>query len=123
VLLVEDHADTLIAARDLLTELSFDVFTAGSFHEAVAAAEANAFDLVVSDLGLPDGSGLELMRRLRDRHGLAGIALTGYGTEEDIDQSRKAGFVDHLVKPVTFQTLAGAIERFFSARPPASVET
>jgi len=123
VLLVEDHADTLAAARELLSDLSFDVVTAASLEEALAAAEDQTFDLVVSDLGLPDGSGLELMRRLRDRFGLAGIALTGYGTEEDITQSRQAGFVDHLVKPVTFQTLARAIERFFAGRRPASARS
>jgi signal transduction histidine kinase/CheY-like chemotaxis protein len=123
VLLVEDHADTLAAARELLSDLSCDVVAAASLEEALAAAEDQRFDLVVSDLGLPDGSGLELMRRLRDRFGLAGIALTGYGTEEDITQSRQAGFVDHLVKPVTFQTLARAIERFFAGRRPASARS
>jgi signal transduction histidine kinase/CheY-like chemotaxis protein len=123
VLLVEDHADTLAAARELLADLSCDVVAAASLEEALAAAEDQTFDLVVSDLGLPDGSGLELMRRLRDRFGLAGIALTGYGTEEDITQSRQAGFVDHLVKPVTFQTLARAIERFFAGRRPASARS
>jgi CheY-like chemotaxis protein len=85
----------------------------------MAAAEASRFDLVLSDLGLPDGSGLDLMRHLRDRYGLAGIALTGYGMEEDIRRGREAGFVDHLVKPITFQKLADAIERFFAARSPA----
>jgi signal transduction histidine kinase/ActR/RegA family two-component response regulator len=116
VLLVEDHADTLRATRELLSELSCDVYPAGSLSEAIAAADAQRFDLVVSDLGLPDGSGLELMRRLRDRHGLAGIALTGYGTENDIRQGREAGFVTHLVKPITFQTLARAIDSFFESR-------
>jgi CheY-like chemotaxis protein len=116
VLLIEDHVDTLEAARELLEELSCEVVAVGSSQEAVAAAQSQTFDLVLSDLGLPDGSGLDLMRQLREQHGLAGIALTGYGMEEDVRRSREAGFVDHLVKPITFQQLAGAIERFFARR-------
>ena len=116
VLFVEDHADTLEAARELLAELSCDVVCASSIEEALAAAEIHTFDLVLSDLGLPDGNGLDLMRRLRDRHGLAGIALTGYGMEEDLKRSREAGFLEHLVKPITFQRLEAAVERFFRSR-------
>jgi signal transduction histidine kinase/CheY-like chemotaxis protein len=116
VLLVEDHADTLGAARDLLEELSCDVVSAASFREALAAAETGPLDLVISDLDLPDGSGLDLMRTLRDSYGLAGIAVTGYGMEEDIRLGREAGFVDHLVKPITLQRLEGAIDRFFAER-------
>ena len=118
VLLVEDHGDTLGAAQVLLAELSFEVVTAATLRDALAAAKAQAFDLVISDLGLPDGSGLDLMRSLRDSYGLSGIAVTGYGMEDDFRHSREAGFVEHLVKPITFQRLAGAIERFFAARPP-----
>jgi PAS domain S-box-containing protein len=117
VLLIDDHADTLAAARELLTELSCEVVSASSFAEAFAAAENHSFDLVVSDVGLPDGSGLELMRRLRERHGLAGIAVSGYGTTEDLARSREAGFVEHLVKPITFERLEDAIERFFRRGP------
>ena len=116
VLLVEDHADTLAALRDLLTEMSCDVVTAGTLREAFAAAEAGSFELVLSDLGLPDGSGLELMRSLRERYGLAGIAVTGYGMEEDLRRSLAAGFVEHLVKPITFEKLETAIDRFFAER-------
>jgi CheY-like chemotaxis protein len=116
VLLVEDHLDTVKAVRELLSELSCEVFAVGSLDEAMAAAEENSFDLVLSDLGLPDGSGLDLMRQLRDRHGLSGIAVTGYGMEQDVKQTREAGFVDHLVKPITFERLSDAIERFFTSR-------
>jgi signal transduction histidine kinase/CheY-like chemotaxis protein len=116
VLLVDDHADTLGAARDLLAELNCDVVAAASLREALAAARAGPLDLVISDLALPDGSGLDLMRTLRDSYGLAGIAVTGYGMEEDIRRGREAGFVDHLVKPITLQRLEGAIDRFFAGR-------
>jgi CheY-like chemotaxis protein len=119
ILLIEDHVDTLDAARDLLAELSYSVVTARTVEEALSAAESQGFDLVISDLGLPDGSGLDLMRRLRELHGLAGIAVTGYGMEEDVRRSREAGFVDHLVKPITYQRLEIAIEKFFAGRPPS----
>ncbi len=114
ILLVDDHADTLVAARGLLEELSCRVVTAASVEEALAAARRGPFDLVISDIGLPDGSGFDLMQVLRERYGLAGIAVTGYGMEADLRRTREAGFVEHLVKPVTFQRLAGAIERFFA---------
>jgi signal transduction histidine kinase/CheY-like chemotaxis protein len=116
VLLVEDHADTLRAAHALLAELGCEVVAASSVEEALAAAKDQDFDLVLSDLGLPDGNGLELMTHLRDRYGLSGIAVTGYGMEEDLRRSREAGFIDHLVKPITFARLEGAIDRFFEGR-------
>lgn len=122
VLLVEDHGDSAGATRELLTEISCEVVTAGSVLDALAAAQAQPFDLVLSDLGLPDGHGSDLMRELKSRHGLAGIAITGYGMEEDIRRGREAGFVAHLVKPITFQRLAEAVERFFAERDNASAK-
>ena len=122
ILLVEDHSDTLELARELLGELSCEVVTARSVAEGLAAAENTPLDLVVSDIGLPDGTGLELMRALRERHGLLGIAVTGYGMEEDLHATRAAGFVDHLVKPITIQRLAAAVERFFDAHPAAAAD-
>lgn len=72
---------------------------------AVAAAGANKFDLVISDLGLPDGTGNELMETLRTDYGLQGVALSGYGMEEDVVRSRAAGFVAHLTKPIRITEL------------------
>ena len=115
--MVEDHADTLTATSQLLEEFDCECHPAGSIEEALSAVETQTFDLVLSDLGLPDGSGLDLMRRLRDTYGLLGIAVTGYGMEEDVQRSRAAGFVAHLVKPITFEKLARAIERFRENRP------
>ncbi len=116
VLLVEDHADTLRAAHALLSELGCEVVAASSVREALAAAHDQTFDLVLSDLGLPDGNGLELMMNLREQYGLSGIAVTGYGMEDDLRRSREAGFIDHLVKPITFARLESAIDRFFDER-------
>jgi two-component system, chemotaxis family, CheB/CheR fusion protein len=115
LLLVEDHADTAEAMADLLGLLGHQVRVAGSVAAALAAAEAasasGGLDLVVSDLGLPDGSGLDLMPELVRRYGLKGIALSGYGMEEDLRKSREAGFALHLTKPVTLQALKAAIGR------------
>jgi PAS domain S-box-containing protein len=111
LLLVEDHADTAEAMADLLRSLGHRVTVAGSLAAARAAAEAagGAFDLVVSDLGLPDGSGLDLMRELSGRYGLKGVALSGYGMEEDVRRSHEAGFSKHLTKPVSLQALKAVL--------------
>ncbi len=105
LLLIEDHQATRAALARLLGKRGYDVVACESVAEAVAAAERQRFDLVVSDIGLPDGNGHDLMRRLRERHGLRGIAVTGYGMERDVEASREAGFVAHLTKPVNMATL------------------
>ncbi|HEY1172251.1 MAG TPA: ATP-binding protein [Verrucomicrobiae bacterium] len=105
VLLVEDHEATREALKFLLTKRKLDVTAAGTVGEAMRATEENTFDLVISDIGLPDGNGYELMGVLRRRYGLRGIALTGYGMEQDVAQSREAGFVAHLTKPVRMESL------------------
>jgi signal transduction histidine kinase len=117
VLVVEDNAVTLKVMSRLFRDFGYQVTPAPDVASAAAAAQAKQFDLVVSDLGLPDGSGLELMRQLRDRHGLRGIALSGYGHDQDIRESHAAGFVEHLVKPVDFARLEAAVRRAIS-RPP-----
>jgi signal transduction histidine kinase/CheY-like chemotaxis protein len=108
ILLVEDHADTAGAMAELLSLLGYQVTTAGTVAAALAAADAERFELLLSDLGLPDGSGLDVMREVAPR-GVPGIALSGYGMEEDVRESLEAGFRKHLTKPVTLQTLAAAI--------------
>jgi PAS domain S-box-containing protein len=105
ILLVEDNADTRQVMALALDSLRCTVTTAGTVAEALAAAERESFDLLISDIGLPDGSGLELMRELRGRHRLRGIALTGFGREQDIAKSRESGFDAHLVKPISIDAL------------------
>ena len=119
LLLVEDHESTRQTLSRLLQRDGHRVVTAATVAEALDAAAVNQFELVISDLGLPDGSGTELMEKLRDVHGLRGIALSGYGAEEDIVRSRAAGFVTHLVKPVSMAELRHAIASF----PPAGNPT
>jgi CheY-like chemotaxis protein len=109
VLLVEDHEPTRATLALLLNRRSFDVVTAGCLAEARTLAEQGEFDLLISDIGLPDGSGYDLMTNLRDRRGLKGIALSGYGMEQDIARSQAAGFVAHLTKPVRVKSLESAL--------------
>jgi len=115
ILLVEDHPDTAEAMADLLRLMGHEVTVAGSVTEGLATAEAmqaaGGIGLVVSDLGLPDGSGQDLMRELSRRWHLKGIALSGYGMEEDVRRSREAGFARHLTKPVDLDTLRAAIRQ------------
>jgi CheY-like chemotaxis protein len=111
VLLVEDHADTARTLAKLLTQSGHAVRTAENAAKALQLAESESFDILLSDVGLPDASGYELMRQVRERFGLKGIALTGYGMEDDMRQSIEAGFVDHLTKPVDLRKLEAAIQR------------
>jgi PAS domain S-box-containing protein len=113
ILLVEDHEATRSVLTSLLQQRHYRVVATDTVTEALRLAGAQRFEFVVSDLGLPDGNGYDLMKSLRQRHGLKGIALSGYGMEQDIVRSRDAGFVGHLTKPVTFRTLEKVIESVY----------
>ena len=115
VLLVEDHESTLEAMSRLLRRLGHRVTGVTTAAAATAAARRDGFDLIISDLGLPDGSGLDVMRQLRDAYAGRAIALTGYGMESDIAASRDAGFAEHLTKPVDVAALRSTIVRVVGA--------
>jgi signal transduction histidine kinase/ActR/RegA family two-component response regulator len=111
VLLVEDNADSREAVSRLLRAEGFVIATAGDVRSAIEMAGAHDFDVLVSDIGLPDGSGLELIRALREcgTSPIAGIAISGYGQDEDVRLSLEAGFAAHLVKPVKIRELSRSI--------------
>ncbi len=111
VLLVEDHQDTRRVLTALLESMGCSVVAVGSVKEAIAAAEASEFDLLLSDIGLPDGSGIELMRQLGSRFNIKGIALSGFGQDEDLRRSSEAGFATHLTKPINLKVLQEVIKR------------
>lgn len=111
ILLVEDDRDTLRILAKLLRKSGYEVTAAGCVEQGLALSATNPFDLLISDLGLPDGSGLDLMREIRQRDSLPGIALSGFGTDEDVRLSLAAGFEEHLVKPIDFATLRRVIQR------------
>lgn len=120
ILFVEDHEDTARVLGRILKNAGFDVSHAGSLAQARELAAGRRFDLLISDVGLPDGSGLELMKALRDAQGLSGIALSGFGTEEDVAASMAAGFAAHLTKPVDWDRLRSEIERLVPAKDSAA---
>ena len=110
ILLVEDHGVTAKMMRMVLTAEGHTVEMAGDVATALQLADQHAFDLLVSDLGLPDGTGHDLLRELRFRgHKFPGIALSGYGQEDDIQRSRQVGFAAHLTKPASRETVVEAV--------------
>ena len=112
LLLVEDHGDTARIMCRLLRGEGYEVETAADVATALELAGSQSFDILVSDLGLPDGSGLDLMRALRSQGAeIPGIALSGYGSEQDVKRSREAGFSAHLTKPVSLPKLEEAMAR------------
>ena len=117
ILLVEDHEPTRSVLAKLLRERSYKVLGTATVAGALELAANHHFEFVVSDLGLPDGSGYELMKQLSERHGLKGIALSGYGMEQDIVRSKEAGFVGHLTKPVSFRTLERVLDNVYAGVP------
>jgi CheY-like chemotaxis protein len=109
ILVVEDHDDTLRSMKLLLTRLGYEVLAAENMTDALRIAEQEQFDILLSDIGLPDGSGLELLRRIRQMRDVPALALSGFGMDEDVERSRDAGFSDHLTKPVSIDRLQAAI--------------
>ena len=112
ILLVEDHEATRIAISRLLGRRGYKVEQAVNSAEALRLAAAGKFDLVLSDIGLPDADGYTLMKRLREAYGLRGVALTGYGMEDDIERGRAAGFEAHITKPVDVNKLSAVLLKF-----------
>jgi PAS domain S-box-containing protein len=115
VLIVEDHSDTRVTLERLLARRGHKVTVAATGTAALNAASVARFDLVISDLGLPDMTGNELMAQLRDRHSLLGIAVSGYGMEADVARSREAGFVHHLTKPIQIDRLVELIDKIVAS--------
>jgi PAS domain S-box-containing protein len=118
ILLVEDNADTLRVVARLLRGRGHRVTTAAGVGAALEAE--GRFDLVISDIGLPDGSGLDLLRQLRSRRPVPGIALSGYGMDDDLRKSCEAGFAAHLTKPVDFRKLEETIRQVASRHESAA---
>jgi CheY-like chemotaxis protein len=110
ILVVEDHSDTRSVLVNLLSRWGHEVHGTGTAAEGLLAVENIRFDVIVSDIGLPDESGWELMRKVRalDEQ-ICGIALTAYATPEDRDQSARAGFDFHFTKPADMAQLRAAI--------------
>jgi CheY-like chemotaxis protein len=109
VLLVEDHESSRQVLERLLTRRGFRVTTAENVTDALARCAQGSFQLLISDIGLPDGDGYQVMRHFRQTQFGLGIAITGYGMEQDVQQGLDAGFTAHVVKPVTVAKLDAAL--------------
>jgi DNA-binding response OmpR family regulator len=108
LMVVEDHPDTANTLLRLLTRYGYKVESADTVAGALELARTHEFDVIVTDIGLPDGNGVDLFQQIRAENiqkELRGIALSGFGTEEDVARSKAAGFDDHLTKPVDFSSL------------------
>jgi len=123
ILLVEDHEDTRDILKRLLTMRGFRVSVAEGVQTAgKLAREAGPIDILISDVGLPDGTGFDALRVVNEAQPVKGIALSGYGMEKDIQQSIKAGFTSHLTKPVDFDHLEKEINSILATPPPLPLE-
>ncbi len=109
ILLVEDHGDTRRTLARLLQHFGHDISVAENTEAALAILRSKTLDVVLSDIGLPDGSGYDVIAEAKRTQHVTGIALTGFGMEEDIKRSKKAGFDFHLTKPVDFQELRSVL--------------
>jgi signal transduction histidine kinase/CheY-like chemotaxis protein len=109
LLVVDDHHDTCVGMKLLLERRGYRITLAHTADQAIEKAQVEKFDLLISDIGLPDRSGYELMKELRAKSALRGIALSGFGMENDISKARAAGFSRHLTKPINFERLDEAI--------------
>jgi signal transduction histidine kinase/CheY-like chemotaxis protein len=109
LLVVDDHQDTCLGMKMLLERRGYRITIANSADQAIKKAREEEFDLVISDIGLPDRSGYELMKELSKMRSMRGIALSGFGMENDIRKAHAAGFSEHLTKPINFERLDEAI--------------
>jgi len=118
ILLVEDHEDTNRSLTNLLRRRGYQVQSALNFQSALDLSSKEQFDVLISDLALPDGSGIDLVQKLQSTRPVIGIALTGFGMEDDIRKSREAGFQYHLVKPIDLHRLDSLIQESANIPPP-----
>lgn len=116
IMLVEDNQDTTLAMVTLLNMSGHSVEAAASVEEARALAQSGRFDLLISDLGLPDGDGMDVVRCFVQHQSAPSIAMTGYGMDDDIRRCRDAGFTAHVTKPVGFDRLNELIVSLTAAR-------
>jgi signal transduction histidine kinase/CheY-like chemotaxis protein len=116
LLLVDDHVDTCTGMKMMLERRGYEISVAYSADQAAEKAQREDFDLLISDIGLPDRDGYDLMSELRKSKGLPGIALSGFGMEADVSRARDAGFSEHFTKPINFERLEKAIRRLVESK-------
>jgi CheY-like chemotaxis protein len=117
ILVVEDHADSARALARLLSSEGHHVSHAEGYATAMQMAQSQRFDLLLTDLGLPDGDGCALLAEMRSLYHVPAIAVTGYGMAPDVRRCRDAGFDAHILKPIKAQVLFSSIERVLVGQP------
>ncbi len=117
ILVVDDHKDTCTGMKMLLERRGYDITVAHTAEQASQKARTHEFDLLISDIGLPDRSGYELMEELAAARHLPGIAISGFGMEHDITKAKASGFSEHLTKPINFERLEEAIQGLLKLEP------
>ena len=117
VIVVEDHADTAEGLRKFLTMIGYHVYIAPDVASARALAKAVEYDVLLSDLRLPDATGWDLLEELSAEGPVRAVAMSGFNSKEDIDRSKRVGFLDHIAKPLVPETLVAALDRAASTQP------
>ena len=110
IIVVEDQADTAEGLRRFLTRIGYKVYIAPDVASARALAKAVEFDVLLSDIRLPDGTGWDLMRELSCKQAVRGIAISGYNSDDEVARSKRVGFLDHIAKPLVVEELTAALE-------------
>ena len=110
ILLVEDHSDTRRTLSRLLTHFGHQISVADNTESALKIMGSQEFDVVLSDIGLPDGSGYDVISEAKRKQPVKAVAITGFGTDEDIRRGKDAGFDFHLVKPIDFHELRSVLD-------------
>ena len=117
VLLVEDNADALAILSILLERRGFQVLKAPDARTAVSVGRINDFDILLCDIGLPDGSGMDVLRELRRTKTFPSIAVTAWTTSRDIEEQIEAGFDLHVSKPYLPEDLLNAVRKLLQPNP------
>lgn len=120
IIVVEDHSDTAEGLRRFLTRIGYKVYIAPDVASARALAKAVEFDVLVSDIRLPDGTGWDLMRELSElQPEIRGIAISGFNSDAEVERSKRVGFLDHIAKPLVAAELTAALESAVGTRSKA----
>jgi signal transduction histidine kinase len=117
ILVVEDHEDTRRVLARALRRKGFGIRAAASVESACEQFADQPADLVICDIGLPDGTGWDVIRKLRGKGPVRAIAVSGYGMDHDLQRSREAGFSAHITKPVDFPRLEAIITSLLKTEP------
>ncbi|KAF5407674.1 MAG: Virulence sensor protein BvgS [Candidatus Udaeobacter sp.] len=111
ILLVEDHRDTRHALSRLLTHFGHQVSAADTTQSAFKLIASRKFDVILCDIGLPDGSGYAVVSQAKQEWPIKAVAITGFGTDQDVRRCKAAGFDFHLVKPIDFHELEQVLDQ------------